>query len=303
MKPMLSAVAPDVLQFPLYASYKLDGIRAIVNKQVTWSRSLKRIPNAYIQQILGQTNDLHGLDGELTVGPSNDPNVMQNTSSGVMSHHGEPDFTYWIFDMWDLADCPYDARLRTLSIIVDDVTDNAKFEGRIKLLPQTIVHNQEEVDFFEAEALSSGYEGVMLRKIDAPYKYGRATPREHYLMKLKRFLDSEAEIIGFTELFKNENAPIIDALGHQRRSAHKVGKIPMNMLGAFQVRDIHNLEWLEFEVGSGLTEAQRNEFWERRTELMGKIVKYKYLPIGIKERPRNPTWLGFRDPIDIVHNA
>jgi DNA ligase-1 len=70
-KPMLAVDCGDVnaLRFPLLASPKLDGVRAIGDRWVTKSRSLKPIPNVNVQaQFAGLPE---GLDGELIVG--NDP--------------------------------------------------------------------------------------------------------------------------------------------------------------------------------------------------------------------------------------
>lgn len=303
MKPMLSAEAPDNLTFPLYASYKLDGIRAIVDNGRVLSRSLKLIPNAYVQKILTQTDDLHGFDGELIVGASNDFNAMQNTMSGVMSQAGEPDVTYWVFDIWDL-ESPYDARLEMLQTIVADLQQNPIWEGRVKVLQQHIIHDVDQLNGFETRALELGYEGIMLRKMDAPYKFGRSTAREGYLMKLKRWVDFEAEIIGFVELERNDNEPIKDALGYQRRSTHKANKTPMNMLGAFQMRALDagygkELQIKEFECGGGFTQRQRIDFWANREMLLGKIGTCKAFPIGVKDRARMPIWKSFRHPIDM----
>ena len=56
MKPMLAtAVALDQVQFPVYASPKLDGIRAVIHReydQPVRSRTLKPIPNRFIQETL-----------------------------------------------------------------------------------------------------------------------------------------------------------------------------------------------------------------------------------------------------------
>ena len=51
MKPMLAALCEDVtkLRYPVIASPKLDGIRALVIDGQLVSRTLKPIPNRYVQ--------------------------------------------------------------------------------------------------------------------------------------------------------------------------------------------------------------------------------------------------------------
>ncbi len=56
-KPMLAdAIEPDKypLRFPLFVSPKLDGVRCVVRDGVAYSRSLKPIPNQFVQFVLGR---------------------------------------------------------------------------------------------------------------------------------------------------------------------------------------------------------------------------------------------------------
>ena len=88
----------DKLRYPIYTQPKLDGIRVIIKDGIVYSRSLKAIPNKYVQSLFGH---LHGLDGELIVGNPTAHDVFQKTTSGVMSKEGEPDVTLYAFDMWN----------------------------------------------------------------------------------------------------------------------------------------------------------------------------------------------------------
>jgi DNA ligase-1 len=49
----------------------------------------------------------------------------------------------------------------------------------------------------------------------------------------------------------------------------------------------------------GVTDEQRLEWWKNPDQFMGMVVKYKFLPIGIKDKPRHPIFLGFRSPVDL----
>lgn len=70
---------------------------------------------------------------------------------------------------------------------------------------QVLLHNLAEVERYEDKMLALGFEGIMLRQPFAPYKHGRATLREGFLMKLKRFTDAEFKVIGFVERQHNGN--------------------------------------------------------------------------------------------------
>ena len=289
IKPMLGiAVDTTKLVFPIYASPKLDGIRVIIKDNQVLSRNGKLIPNVFIQSLL---KSYHGLDGELIVGHPTHPNVFQLTTSGVMSIEGTPNVHLYVFDCW-YAEGGIDARYNE----VLKITQNSSIVD-IEVVPQIVINSLEELYKFEEDCLAKGYEGVMLRYPNAPYKNGRSTVKEGALLKLKRFSDSEAYILGMEPLLRNHNEPTKNALGHTERSSHIYNKVADSLLGALNVKDIHT--GVEFSIGSGFTEEQRREIWNKQVELIGSIVKYKYFEIGVKDKPRFPIFCGFRDKRDM----
>lgn len=293
-RPMLAADAPKTLTFPLFASAKLDGVRAVVRDNQLVSRALKPIRNQFTQGLFGLA-ELNGMDGELTVGPANAKNVMQATTSGVMSTDGEPDVTYWVFDFWTAQDMPFHERHRAMERAFKDHAMDR--HPRIKLLKQTLIHDQAELEAYEAVTLAQGFEGVILRRPDSGYKWGRSTAREAWLLKLKRYKDSEAVVTGFIELMHNGNEQVTDNLGLAMRSTQQDGLVPMDTLGALVVRDVKT--GIEFHIGTGFNDQQRARIWANRDNLKGTVVKYKYFPHGVKEKPRHPVYLGPRHPDDM----
>jgi len=287
-KPMLAAACLiENLQFPLIASAKLDGIRGIVSTGQMLSRSLKLIPNAHVQALFG-SRDLDGLDGELIVGPPNASDVYRVSNSALMSHDGEPDVTFYVFDRHDAPSMPFTTRLKML---------NAVRHPRIKKLAQHYVSNLGTLLELEQAYLNEGYEGLILRHPDGQYKHGRSTEKQGWMLKLKRFTDAEAEIIGFEELLSNKNEAKKDALGHTERSSHKENMVPMNTLGALLVRNIET--GVEFSIGTGFTASDREEIFTNRNAYTGQIVKFKSFEIGVKDKPRFPVFLGFRNEEDM----
>src|SRR5690606_22988270 len=124
----------------------------------------------------------------------------------------------------------------------------------------------EELDDLERIFIDQqGWEGVMLRTPSGIYKFGRSTAREGILLKVKRFADDEAIIVGTVEQMENTNLATVNALGNTERSTSKAGLIPKGTLGAFEC------EWngLRFEIGTGLNQAQRDSFWAERDSLVG----------------------------------
>lgn len=290
MRPM-SASTPtqDVLERHLsetflLASVKLDGIRAITTEDGLKSRSLKPIRNKYIQETLRSLPP--GLDGELIVGLPNAPDVFNRTTSGVMSGGGSPEFIYYVFDLWN-SDQVYANRVQDLRAIN---------HPNIFMLEQRMVQSLEELEAFERSVLDCGYEGVIVRRPDAPYKFNRATNREGYLMKVKRFEDSEAVIIGVKQKMHNANEAVTNELGLTKRSTSKEHKEPLEQVGAFIVRDL--ITGVEFQV-HGFSHTDAAKWWAERENLLGKVITYKHLPIGAIDAPRFPIFKGFRDPEDL----
>lgn len=289
MKPMLAAATNGhFLKYPMLLSPKLDGIRCLIIDGVAVGRSLKPLPNKYVQKIFGRP-ELNGLDGELVVGQPTAKEVFQATSSGVMSIEGEPEVSFWVFD--DFSESGgFQHRLSAARRRIK----NQKF---CEIVPHNMVINADELSIWEEGYLELGYEGVMLRHPDGPYKHGRSTAKEGWLLKIKRFEDSEALVIGFSELMHNANEAKRNQLGHLERSSHKANKVGKQMLGALTVKDLKT--GIEFDIGTGFTEDQRKLLWAAGDSLLGKVVRYKSQPTGVKEKPRFPVFLGFRDAVDM----
>jgi DNA ligase-1 len=248
------------------------------------------IPNKFTQGLFGELT-YHGLDGELVVGEPYHSNCMQHTMSGTMTHEGVPEVTWYIFDNWAI-DKPYMERARWTKEFVRGLGHES-----FQWIPQTLIRNAEDLCAYEEARIEEGYEGVILRAPDGPYKQNRSTVKEGYMLKIKRFEDSEAEVLGSYELQHNDNEATIDARGHTKRSTHQANKRDAGVLGGLHVRDIYT--GIEFDLGTGFTAEQRKNLWEGRRYLVGKLVKYKHFPVGVVEKPRHPIYLGFRDRRDV----
>lgn len=311
------------LVYPLLASPKLDGVRAIVHDGVVKSRNDKPIPNKYVQSLFGYA-EFNGLDGELIVGDPCAKDCFRKTTSGVMTQEGTPEVLFYVFDLIPAYGCwaedwghshgvtnkPYLERMKDFG--------KMKLHNRSRIVPviQNSIKNNEELMAYEHEMLKRGYEGVMIRAVEGKYKFGRCGQRDPWLIKLKRFEDSEAIVTGVVERQHNANTQTMDSLGRSKRTSHKANKHGTGTMGALSVRDIKT--GVEFEIGTGFDDALRQKIWgwylnnsppesvytgktklPELTLLLGRIVKYKYFPTGSKDKPRFPVFLGFRDAIDL----
>lgn len=305
-KPMLAGKAPEdlsTLLFPLLVSPKLDGIRCIIRDGVAVSRKLIPIPNKFVQTCIGGMPE--GLDGELMLEL---PGSFAKVSSAVMSVEGEPDFTFQVFDRappHGAGDVSYRVRYERLD---QQQRAGRLFENRrAVVVPHLVCNDLAELASLEEEYVAQGYEGIMIRSPDGAYKFGRSTTREGGLLKLKRFEDAEAVVIGVEEQMHNANEATTDNLGRTKRSSHAAGKVGMNMLGALVCRMPSGAE---FNVGTGFTAVMRAYLWNQYAKAcanqsapeapLGRIVKYKFQPshVGTDGAPCPAVFLGFRDARD-----
>ena len=291
-RPLLAGKA-DVMQlrYPVGVTPKIDGIRVICLDGVAYSRSLKPIRNKAIQAALADLPS--GCDGEIIATSGS----FQDSTSCVMSSKSDIPWKYHIFDYLDPEtgnSSTYGERVRQL----EELAELGRLNEHCTLVLPEYVYDRQHLTELCEQHLADGYEGTMVRHPGGRYKFGRSTTNEQILLKIKQFADAEAVITGFEELQHNENELKEDALGYAERSHSKDGKVAGATLGAFVVHLLEDTS-ITFKIGTGMTAAERQEYWNNQDELLGKTVKFKYFEIGVKQAPRHPVLLGFRDADDM----
>jgi DNA ligase 1 len=126
--------------------------------------------------------------------------------------------------------------------------------GNIEVVPQTEVNLDEmvgEVQFkqFNKDAIEQGFEGILVKDPNAPYECKRSVS----WLKIKPVLTVDLTIVAVEEgTGKNE------------------GK-----LGALICEGTDQGKFIRVNVGSGLTDEQRDEIWKDRESVIGQIVEVK----------------------------
>lgn len=289
----------ESLSYPLWASAKFNGYRAHIVNGVVMSRNMKPFPNEKLQRKFGHSS-LDGLDGELVAGDPEDPRSFRTSSSKITTHGADVgDVLFYVFDDFSLnLQMPFEQRYKKLIARVDRLSPRK--HPHVVTVEHRLITGADGLRWYEEETVRAGFEGVMTRHPQGPYKNGRSTPREQWLMKLKRFEDGEAVIIGAEERLRNHNAR--DA--HGKRTSHKAGRKGDGVLGMVQVRALASTPGVpagtEFGVGSGFNDTERRDLWadHQRGGLVGQVIKFRYFPVGIKDKPIWPTFEGFRHDID-----
>lgn len=121
--------------------------------------------------------------------------------------------------------------------------------------------------------IDHGEEGVMINILDAPYSFKRTSD----LLKVKKMLDIDLEVIGYEEGSGNFSG----------------------MLGAFLVR---YKEGNIVKVGSGFSKELRQEIWKNPDAYIGKIISVQYFEETVNQQGgislRFPVYLDLRDSSD-----
>lgn len=275
--------AMTLLKYPVLASVKMDGIRALrMEMPFLASRTLKWIPN---EELCARALSLPiGYDMELW-SPFLDYNKIQSI---VMEEKANAErVEFYVIDCWN--------RIITYEEICDylinkDVEDLNK---TFFFTQPTFCNDAEKLFAFEKYCIEQHSEGICFRLPNSPYKQDRSTLKEQYLVKHCRFIYDECEIVGFIEQKENTNKIKYNAVGKMDRSKEQIGMIPKGTLGAFTVKNEHGVI---FDVGTGqdLTNELRQEIWNHREEYLGKTVIIKSKAHGVKNKPRSPVFWGFR---------
>lgn len=310
-KPMLSATVHshefEKLQYPMLVSPKLDGIRCLMHPKLgPVTRSFKPVPNKHIWNTLVTWYEKDMLDGELILlDEFGEYATFNETQSGVMTRGGQPRFIFCVFDCFRNPEDPFESRFADAAAIV-----HTKGTDYIDIVDHDIIKDEEELLSYAAEAVRIGFEGTMIRTPDGPYKSGRSTLNQGWLVKYKEWADAEGSIVGFEERMHNANDDIKDNFGYAKRTSHKANLRPMGTLGAL----ILDTKWGELRVGTGFDDSLRQDIWDRNmvkdlgeTDMghqwivrgpqpdINRVVTFKYQPFGMQDKPRFPVFQHFRE--------
>ena len=100
---------------------------------------------------------------------------------------------------------------------------------------------------FAEASVEEGYEGIMIKNMDAPYE----CKRSDFWMKWKPTITVDLEIVGFEQ-------------GTGRNA---------DRLGAIICEGEDNGRKIRVNVGSGLSDSDRDEYWLNRDKLLGDVVE------------------------------
>ena len=244
---------------------KLDGVRVITtirgNKVEMFSRNGKQFHNfghiiAELEEVLKDHPAPYPLvlDGEVMSANFQDLMKQVHRKDNVQNN----DAVLHLFDMAPLGNFlngKYDKPQHERSAMVKYwVEDHKAVLKHVQALDWETVDldtpegNKRFVELNKA-AVDGGYEGVMIKDVDAPYE----CKRSHAWLKAKPFIEVTLEVVDVEE-------------GTGRNAGR---------LGALVCRGEDDGRMVEVNCGSGFSDADRDSFWSHRSSLIGQLVEVR----------------------------
>jgi DNA ligase-1 len=251
---------------PKRLEVKLDGVRVLAmisgNGVTLYSRNGRVFDNfleiedelrenlRHIRETLGNRQVV--LDGEI-VGESFQKLMRQAHRKSNAKTSG---MRYHIFDWAPLADFErghwnrqQNRRLEPLVKLANRFQEDTQC---LRIMPGMTVdlstaEGQDVMQRFAQDAVAQGFEGIMIKDLDAPYECKRSSA----WLKWKPTITVDLNIVGFEE-------------GTGRNAGR---------LGAIICEGVDNGRDIRVNVGSGFGDSDRDEYWAQRDQLLGRIVE------------------------------
>ena len=262
---------PKKIAGECYVEYKYDGVRVIAIVQngsaTLHSRNGKLLENfPHIEEALSKP-EFEGLvfDGEVM---SEDFQTLMKQVHRKEGAQTEDSYLA-VFDMLTIEE--FDAGGTKLNAVerrqrIVNLSD--LFTYRIQLVDATLIDmdsDEGQVKFQEMNkrALDEGYEGLMIK----PIKEGYKCKRSHAWLKIKPFIEVTLEVVALEEgTGKNEG-----------------------LLGALVVEGEDDGKFFKLNVGSGLTDENREQIWANQDSVIGQLVEIR-ADAATQSQDAEDTW-------------
>jgi DNA ligase-1 len=260
---------------------KLDGVRVLMvvlppsatagGAVICYSRNGKQFENfTHIQnQVYENVNELvsaagrtkHMSSGLLREGFVLDGEVVGNTFQELMrqarrkENVAAEDSVFHVFDIIPIADFRrghWNAQLSKRIALLEAMQPAFDKMPNMELLPHLQVdldthEGKSQIDRYAKDMVAAGFEGIMIKNLDAPYLCKRSTD----WMKWKPTITVDLEVIGLEE-----------------GTGRNKGRV-----GALVCNGVDDGKEITVNAGSGFSDAERDSLWEDRNLIFGRTVE------------------------------
>lgn len=273
LKPMLAQSYDKhkkKLAYPCYAQPKLDGVRCLARRQgdvvTLYSRKgkvLDLVPHIN-KALLEVLEDGQCADGELY---THGWDFQKIISAIKKTNKNTPGIEYHIYDLPDMND-----RSKPFVERFNSDARSKIFEAPHCLVTvhTPIIRTEEFLMSYEDACCKEGYEGIMARNADSLYLFGY---RSVDLLKVKRFLDAEYKVVGFTDGTAVEKGCLIFICETE--------------------------EGRNFRVRPTGSHEERKSMFANGESYIGKMLTVKFQELSNDKVPRFPVGLHIREDWDM----
>jgi DNA ligase-1 len=191
------------------------------------------------------------LDGEI-VGESFQKLMRQAHRKSDAETTG---MVYHVFDMIPLEDFErgyWNAQQHKRLALLDKARERLTKDDPVQIMPGLEVdldtaEGHDVLRRFAEASVAEGYEGIMIKELDAPYECKRSS----FWMKWKPTITVDLNIKGF-----------------EQGTGRNLGR-----LGAIICEGEDNGRRIMVNVGSGLSDSDRDQYWAARDDLLGRVIE------------------------------
>ncbi|MDD2640940.1 MAG: DNA ligase [Arcobacteraceae bacterium] len=225
-------------------SEKLDGIRAFWDGKELKTRQGKTI---YAPRWFTQNFPPFELDGELWTKRMD----FENIQSIVLSQHKNDEWKRLSYNIFEAPYAEGDFVMRLKKVQQWFLEHQNPY---VKIIPQKLCKNTQELEEFLNDIIAHQGEGVMLKNPNTFYEEGLSNS----LLKVKKFYDTEGIVIGH-----NYN--------HNKQLKSLIIKLPNGVV---------------FNLGNGFSQEQR-----QNPPKIGSIITFKYYGLTKNNKPKFASFL------------